>query len=118
MRGRVLDGLAPAPTLSRKVQVVVVACGQAGSRVQAVTPCCPSAVSRQKTRLANDSQPRVCLRACVQYEYPDAYQAEDAAPVGDDANLLAHPEPEVHGGLGGAFGGLGGMAGLAKASQA
>ncbi|PSC71606.1 F-box only 21 [Micractinium conductrix] len=54
----------------------------------------------------------------LQYEYPDAYQAEDAAPVGDDANLLAHPEPEVHGGLGGAFGGLGGMAGLAKASQA
>lgn len=28
----------------------------------------------------------------MQYEYPDRYEAEDAAPVGDDANLLAHEE--------------------------
>ena len=27
-----------------------------------------------------------------QYEYPDRYEAEDAAPVGDDSNLLAQPE--------------------------
>lgn len=31
----------------------------------------------------------------LQYEYPDAYEAEDQAPVGDDSKLLAHPEPEA-----------------------
>jgi hypothetical protein len=30
----------------------------------------------------------------LQFEYPDLYEAEDAAPVGDDANLLAHEEVE------------------------
>ncbi|KAL4447171.1 hypothetical protein ABPG77_007204 [Micractinium sp. CCAP 211/92] len=30
----------------------------------------------------------------LQYEYPDQYEAEDAAPLGDDSNLLAHEEPE------------------------
>lgn len=34
------------------------------------------------------------LLYCLQYEYPDQYEAEDAAPVGDDANLLAQPEVE------------------------
>lgn len=31
----------------------------------------------------------------LQYQYPDVYEAEDAAPVGDDANLLAHEEVEA-----------------------
>ncbi|KAL4443743.1 hypothetical protein ABPG75_011480 [Micractinium tetrahymenae] len=30
----------------------------------------------------------------LQYEYPDQYEAEDAAPLGNDNNLLAHEEPE------------------------
>jgi hypothetical protein len=29
-----------------------------------------------------------------QWEYPDDYPYEDTAPIGDDANLLAHDEPE------------------------
>lgn len=33
----------------------------------------------------------------AQYEYPDQYEAEDAAPLGDDSNLLAHEEPEASG---------------------
>lgn len=39
---------------------------------------------------------RFCTAVCcLQYEYPDQYQAEDKAPMGDDANLLAHEEVEV-----------------------
>jgi hemimethylated DNA binding protein len=30
----------------------------------------------------------------LQWEYPDDYPYEDTAPIGDDANLLAHDEPE------------------------
>ena len=30
----------------------------------------------------------------LQYEYPDLYNAEDSAPVGDDANILAQRDPE------------------------
>jgi hemimethylated DNA binding protein len=31
----------------------------------------------------------------LQWEYPDTYEAEDQAPVGDDSNILAQPEPEA-----------------------
>lgn len=107
---RALDAFfaAYSPALGRYIPSRKLQVGRAGVRAAttywgclpwvallgagAVGACClPEAslvllLSRRLNLAASPSSPP------PQFEYPDAYEAADAAPVGDDSNILKQPE--------------------------